>query len=87
MTEIGRMMGLRASFRACTSSSSSLCTAAVRRKATAVAPLGRRLRVCVVGSGPAGFYVTKYLLKVSDYRGAKIALGSVAPNICTVLVP
>ncbi|CAN0516304.1 unnamed protein product, partial [Ectocarpus sp. 12 AP-2014] len=23
------------------------------------------LRVCVVGSGPAGFYVTKYLLKAS----------------------
>ena len=26
---------------------------------------GKHLRVCVVGSGPAGFYVTKYLLKVS----------------------
>lgn len=25
---------------------------------------GKHLRVCVVGSGPAGFYVTKYLLKV-----------------------
>lgn len=64
---------LRAAFRARASTSSSLYTAGgttrtalVRRKATAAAPAGRPLRVCVVGSGPAGFYVTKYLLKVSD---------------------
>ena len=77
----GRMRGvpaltqrsLRAAFRARASTSSSLYaaggttrTALVRRKATAAAPAGRPLRVCVVGSGPAGFYVTKYLLKVSD---------------------
>ncbi|CAM9152248.1 unnamed protein product, partial [Hapterophycus canaliculatus] len=37
-------------------------------------PSGRPLRVCVVGSGPAGFYVTKYLLKEEAELGCKVAV-------------
>ncbi|CAM9795659.1 unnamed protein product [Scytosiphon promiscuus] len=38
------------------------------------APSGRPLRVCVVGSGPAGFYVTKYLLKEEAELGCNLAI-------------
>lgn len=78
--------GLRAAFHACASTSSSLYTAGgrtrtalVRREATtAVAAAGQPLRVCVVGSGPAGFYVTKYLLKASEYARRKSKYNSCA---------
>jgi adrenodoxin-NADP+ reductase len=36
-----------------------------RSPAVSVAALRRALHVCVVGSGPSGFYTTKYLLKAS----------------------
>lgn len=55
--------------RASLSPSSSHPTPSASRPTTAVAS-GRPLRVCVVGSGPAGFYVTKYLLKVRQ-RGKR----------------
>lgn len=34
-----------------------------RRLLSSEVEVARPLRVCVVGSGPAGFYATKYLLK------------------------
>ncbi|CAM9354694.1 unnamed protein product [Ectocarpus sp. 13 AM-2016] len=35
---------------------------------------GLPLRVCVVGSGPAGFYVTKYLLKAKSELGCEVVI-------------
>lgn len=45
--------------------SDSKTTATLHKDSTC--STGRPLRVCVVGSGPAGFYATKYLLKASSH--------------------
>ncbi|CAN0439038.1 unnamed protein product, partial [Ectocarpus sp. 12 AP-2014] len=57
---------------ACVSSRTAV-KAAQRPTATDVSA-GRPLRVCVVGSGPAGFYVTKYLLKAKSELGCEVVI-------------
>ncbi|CBN76678.1 conserved unknown protein [Ectocarpus siliculosus] len=47
---------------------------AIQRPTATDVSAGRPLRVCVVGSGPAGFYVTKYLLKEEAELGCEVVI-------------
>jgi len=79
--------GLCTIFRPLALANSSLCTTANSARTTVVrhhtATAARRpLRVCVVGSGPAGFYVTKYILKASLCRRGEDA----GQNYCCIYI-
>jgi NADPH-dependent 2,4-dienoyl-CoA reductase/sulfur reductase-like enzyme len=73
---VGSLRGYRAGFRLFPAAYAAFCTS------SSINNGGRGLdkleRVCIVGTGPAGFYCAKYLLK--EHPGVKVDMLDLLPT-------